>query len=41
MHLQAKGYNSEQIGLIADYFSSLSGGNGNNNEGNDEEEDDD
>lgn len=29
MHLQAKGYNAEQIGLIADYFSSLprSGGN--------------
>lgn len=23
MHLQAKGYNAEQIGLIADYFSSL------------------
>ena len=39
MHLQAKGYDSEQIGLIADYFSSLSDGENSDNVEDDEEDD--
>ena len=39
MHLQAKGYTAEQVSLIADYFSGVSGGGNNNGNGNDEDDD--
>ncbi len=36
MHLQARGYTAEQVSLIADYFSGISGGKNNDNDEDDD-----
>ena len=41
MNLQAKGYTTEQVAMIADYFASLSGGGGGGGDDDDDNDNDD